>query len=141
MRLKDDMNLAISALFCRRQRGANLRRMMAVIVNHGYSCNLPANLEATIHSAEIFERFLYLRYGDVQADSDGNGCSGIQYVVDTRNVQAETAEIVTAIVHAKQRLRVRSRSVASQACRRLVLGRCLLTDPEIRIFPDPVTHH
>ncbi len=53
VRLEDDVNLAVRALARRRQRGANLGGVVAVIVHHRDAARLAALLEAPVHAAKV----------------------------------------------------------------------------------------
>ena len=56
MRLERDDQAAAEALACRAQRGADLRRVMAVVVDHQDAALLAAHLEAAMDAAELLER-------------------------------------------------------------------------------------
>src|SRR5436305_12759790 len=101
MRLKDDMDLAVSTLARGSQRGANFCRMVSVVVNHGHARSLPSNLKSPIHTPEIFQRLLNIRRGNVEPDADRNRSRRIQHVVHTGNLKAKFAEIAAPILDAK----------------------------------------
>src|SRR5258708_3877494 len=101
MRLKDDIDLAVSTLPRRGESGANFCRMVPVVVNHGHARSLPSNLKSPIHTPEIFQRLLNIRYGNVESDADRNRCRRIQRVVHTGNVKAKFAEIAATILDGK----------------------------------------
>src|SRR5437588_7061222 len=101
MRLKDDMDLAVSTLPRRGESGANFCRMMPVIVNHGHASCVAANLKTPIHTAKVFEGLLNVRHGNVEPDADRNRCRRIQHVVHSGNVKAKFAEIAATILDGK----------------------------------------
>src|SRR5256885_666852 len=96
MRLEYDVNFAISALLSRSQCGANFCGMMAVVVDHGDSCDLSANLESTVYASEIFQGLLDLWHGNIQSHSDRNRRGCVQYIVQAGHVQAKFAEVLVA---------------------------------------------
>src|SRR5437764_12255153 len=98
MRLKDDMDLAVSTLPRRGEGVANFCRMMPVVVNHGHARSLPANLKSPIHTPEIFQCLLNIRHGNVEPDADRNSCRRIQHVVHSVNVKAKFTEIAATIL-------------------------------------------
>ena len=89
VRLKDDVDLAEAALPRRRQRGANLGGMMAVVVDHGDAVGAALELEAAIHAVEVGQAFADLVDRNVQSNADGDGGSGVAHVVLAGNVQLE----------------------------------------------------
>jgi hypothetical protein len=97
VRLKDHVNLAIAALSGRRERCANLGGMVAIVVDDCDTSNLAAQLETPVDSAKVFKRLANVRDGNVESDADGYGGGCIQDVMQSRNVQAESAEIGAAI--------------------------------------------
>ena len=55
MRLKDHVNASVAAFARRRQRGANLGRMVPVVVHHRDAVRLPALLKPPVDSAKMLE--------------------------------------------------------------------------------------
>src|SRR5271163_2266738 len=97
VRLEDDVNLPIVAQPRRRERGANLRRMVAVIVDYVNSALFSAGLKAPVHACVSFHRGANYIHCDVefQADRDGRGC--VQYVVKARYTQMKFAQIAVVL--------------------------------------------
>src|ERR1017187_1304285 len=71
--LEDDVNLAESALAGRGQRGLDLGRMVAVVVDDAHAGGAAAQLEAAIDAAELIEGGADGFDSNLQADADGNG--------------------------------------------------------------------
>src|ERR1019366_8036740 len=94
VRLEDHMHAAKSALTGGGQRGSDLRRMMAVIVNHADARSLALELEAAVHAAKTVERGTNLLRGNVERGAHRNRRRRVQHVVRARNVQREFAEIL-----------------------------------------------
>ena len=55
MRLEYDVDFAEAALPGGRQRGTNLGRMVAVVINHADARGLTSQLEPAVHAAEVLE--------------------------------------------------------------------------------------
>src|SRR6266404_2268778 len=55
VRLEDDVHAMESALASGSESGANLGRMVSVVVNHADAGGLTPKLEATVHAAEVIE--------------------------------------------------------------------------------------
>ena len=91
MRLEDDVNFAETALPRRREGGANLGRMMPVVVDHADSVNRASQLEATIHAAKVLKGCADLLDADVKTDANRNRRCGIQHVVHAGHVQTKFA--------------------------------------------------
>src|SRR4029077_15471974 len=71
--LKNDVDFAEATLPRRRQRGANLGRVWAVVIDHADACSFAPQLEATVNAAEVFEGGADADGRDVETDSDRNG--------------------------------------------------------------------
>ena len=110
MRLKYHVDLLEAALSGGRQRGANLGRMMAIVVNHADPGCLAAQLEPPVYAAEIFQRRADVIGSDIETDSHCNGCGGVQNVVYSRHMQAEFAQITLPVGDLKTAGRLLSRS-------------------------------
>src|SRR2546423_13828116 len=102
MRLEDDVNFAISALSRGGQSCSNLSWMVAVVIDDRDSTRYAAQLEAAVHSAEVFERFPNLRNRDVQTNADSNRSGRVQHVVQARHVKSEFPQIGPAATHLKR---------------------------------------
>src|SRR5271156_4209573 len=109
------MDTAARALPCRRERGANLRGMMAVVVDHRDSGRRSALLEAPVHAAKIGKALgnLFRLDSKLPRNGDSRGC--VQHIVPARNVQLEWAESPRSRVHLKARVS------ASLPCTRIEL--------------------
>jgi len=57
VRLKDHVDALESALARRSQSGANLRGMMAVVVDYAYAARPAFVLEAAIHTGKVLQPF------------------------------------------------------------------------------------
>src|SRR5271157_6627465 len=88
------MYAAEPALAGRGQGGSDLGGMVTVIVNHADSGSLASKLEAAIDAAEAVEGRANLVRGNVERGSDGNGCGGIEHVVNAGDVQGELAQVL-----------------------------------------------
>ena len=132
MWLEDDVNPAIATLPGRGQGGANLGRVMAIIINDAYSSCGATQLKAPINTAEIIERSADMFEAHVQANAHSDRRRGIEQVVSTRYAQREFAQTFPAIVHLETAQRV--------VFARIQLACCKL-DVEIGTSPCPVGHH
>ena len=91
------MYLSEAALSGGRQRGANLGGMMAIVINHADPGCLAAQLEPPVYPAEIFQRRADVIRFDIEADSNRNGCGGVQDVVYSRHMQAEFSQVTLPV--------------------------------------------
>src|SRR5258708_16014217 len=69
VRLEDHMNLAEPALFRGRQRCLDLRRMMTVIVDHGYARHPATQLKPAVDSAELVKSSSNRLNSDIQPNA------------------------------------------------------------------------
>src|SRR4051812_21228911 len=99
MRLEDDMHFSESALRGCGQSGADLRRMMAIIVNHAHARDFALQLESAIDSPEMLQCMTDLLRRDVQSSADSNSRGGIQHVMHPRNKQGEFAQRSSRIIN------------------------------------------
>ena len=67
MRLKDHVDPVIARLPCGVQRGANFRRVVAVVVDHIHPASTPFQLKPSIHSAKVAQRLRNVFAGQPQA--------------------------------------------------------------------------
>ena len=77
------------------ESGANLRGMMAVIVDHGHAALRAAHLKSPVDATESCQRLANRldRNLEFQADSDRGG--GVQHVVRAGDVQVEAAQVAS----------------------------------------------
>src|SRR5437868_15222945 len=97
MGLEDDVNLAISALARGSQSCSTLSWMVAVVIDDRDSARFAAQLEAAVHSTELFERFTNLRNRDVQTNANRNRSGRVQHIVQARHVKSEFPKISPAV--------------------------------------------
>src|SRR5690348_4202257 len=101
MRLKDNMNALEPALARGRQCGSDLRRMMAVIVDHRHACCPAPELETTVHTGEAFEAFTNALELDIQTNSHGNGGGCVQHIVSAGDLKMKFAQRLAFVLNFK----------------------------------------
>src|ERR1700730_7993425 len=87
--LKYHVDFAEAALAGGSQCGANLRGMMAVVINHADAGYLSAQLKTAVHATKIFQGGADVIGLDVEGDSDRDGRGSVESVMHARHVQAE----------------------------------------------------
>src|SRR5437660_10348213 len=93
MRLEDHMNLAKAALPGRGKRGANLRRMVTVVIDYADPSNLAAQLKETFHAVKGFEFRANLADLDIQADPYGNRRRSYMHDVVSWHTQSQVSTV------------------------------------------------
>src|ERR1019366_2374872 len=108
------------------KRGANLRRVVAVVINDGDTFNLSLNLKAPIGGAKPLQAAANLLGTKVQFESHGNRRQGVLHVMPSGNRNGKSAEILPFYRH------VEHRSGGSE-----------IANPTLNICArlDPVSHH
>jgi hypothetical protein len=71
--LEDDMDVPESILPGGSQSGANLSRVMAIVIDHAYAPGFSPHLQPAVNSPERFESRTNLIGRYVQADCNRNG--------------------------------------------------------------------
>ena len=99
VRLKDHVNVPVSALAGGSKRGANLGGMMAVVVNHGNAAHYAFTLEAPVDAAIVVEPFGDLLRRNFKLARNGHGGCRVQNVVTAGNMQFKRAERPIRSVH------------------------------------------
>ncbi len=96
--LEEDQQALVSAAARGFQRGANLDRVVAVVVDQRDAADHAFDFEAAADSGEIFQARANQIRRDVQIERDGGSGRGIAHVVNARRPgQAKLAEVVAAI--------------------------------------------
>src|SRR5271157_4327456 len=95
------MNLAEATLPRRRQRSANLRGMMSVIVDHRHTIGVANLLKPAVYAVEVPERFANFLHRHIQPDSNCDCRRCILNVMLAGDTQVELAEIATPIADPK----------------------------------------
>ncbi len=104
MRLEDCVDTLESALARCRESGADLRGMMAVIVNHADAGGRALELEAAINAAKVFQSFADLIGSNIQTNTDGDRGRGVQHVVVARDLKMKAAQRFAAVLHGEVRV-------------------------------------
>src|SRR5256885_13853134 len=97
MRLKDYVDLPITAVAGGGKRGTNLGRMVPVIVNDTDAANCAFHLEATVDTSELPEGVRDLLRRNIQPDTGRDGCGCIQHVVVAGDVEIEVPNLLAAM--------------------------------------------
>src|SRR5712672_2048477 len=80
------------------QGGADLGRVMAVVVDHGNVVDRAFNVEAPTNAGKFAQAFANQFGGNVEIERDRGGGSGVAHVVDARGMEElENAEIVAFV--------------------------------------------
>src|ERR1035437_5183484 len=90
--LEDDVDAPVAAFAGSGQGGANLSRMVAVVVHHGDAAHLAALLEAPVHAAKVMEPLGDLVCGNLELVGNGHRGGGVEHVVATGYVQLKGTE-------------------------------------------------
>src|SRR5690242_1536643 len=99
--LENHVNPVEMALARRGQGRADLRRMMAVVVDDRDAALLALELESAIDTAKAGKAVANRRRVQVQFESNCDDGRGIQHVVHTRHVHMEATEIPASELHLK----------------------------------------
>src|SRR6516165_166229 len=99
MRLEDDVDAAKAALPGCGQRGADLCRVVPVVVDDRDSTRAPFELEATIDAPIACQSLTDTFDGNVETKSDSDGGGGVAHVVLAGNMQVEFAQVATAVIN------------------------------------------
>ncbi len=86
MRLEDDVHTLKSALSGCSESGANLGRMVSVVVNDADAGGLAAKLEAAVYAAEVVECRADIVGRDIERGAYRNCRGRIQNIVYPRNM-------------------------------------------------------
>ena len=97
MGLEDHVNLREAALPGGREGCANLRRMMAIVVDDTYSPDLAFELKPAVYATELRKRVRNLLNWDVQPDSSGNCGSCVQDVMVAGDLQIKPSQLLAAV--------------------------------------------
>src|SRR5258708_8944663 len=118
MRLKENqqpIELAAARGF---ERGANLGRMMAVVVNQGNPVDGALDVKAAAYACELFEALADQVRGNIQIQRHGSGSGGVADVVNARRSgQTEFSQVVAAIGEAELALEALQFDVADHQVR------------------------
>src|SRR6185369_3394227 len=102
MWLEDDVNASLSCVLASgRERCANFRRMVAVIVDDTNAVGFATKLKSAIDSAELLERSADLISRNIQPGRDRDRGSRIQHVVLAGDMKFEWAETLSLEGHVK----------------------------------------
>src|SRR5208283_2754998 len=123
MRLENHMHLAETALPCRRQRCADLRGMMSVIVDHRHAIRGADLLKAAVHAVEVLQRAANVLDGHIESDPNGDRGCGVLDVVLAGNTELEFSQIVSSIANPKA------------AQRRTILARSAMYARHVKVGP------
>src|SRR6266851_4105110 len=127
----NDVDFAEATLPCRRQRGANLGRVVAVVIDHANARSFAPHLEATVNAAEVFEGGADVVGRDVETDSDRNGCGRVQNVMHSGHMQTEFPQVAFPVGNTKM---ADGLPFSRLECRFPLL------DLKVRSSPRPVSH-
>src|SRR5580692_1016872 len=118
------MHAAKSALPSSRERRANFRRVMPVIVDHSDARSVTFKLEPPIHAAKTVKAETNLVWRNVERGANRNRRRGVQHVVRAGNMQRKLAEILLLICHLKaDQRRVLSTAVQRPAANQEIRSR------------------
>src|SRR5258708_27648606 len=89
------------ALARRSQSGADLRGMMAVVIDHAYAAGPAFVLEAAIDAGKVLQAFADAVRGNIQPDAHSHRGRGVEHVVVPRNLQMEFPQRSSVVLDGK----------------------------------------
>ena len=92
MRLKDDVNFAVSTLARGSESCANLSGVMSVIIDDSDAAHLTADLESAVNSSEALESIGDLVWLYFKLVSNGDGGGAVEHIVAARHMQFKRAQ-------------------------------------------------
>src|SRR5579883_3455475 len=101
MRLKQNVHSTVTPLACGSQGGANLRRMMAIVVDNGHTFFAAANLEAPVDTAEFRQRRGDHLWIDAEFEPDSGRGRRVQHIVLAQDVQVKRAQVLAPVTQAE----------------------------------------
>src|SRR5215472_5858 len=114
MRLEDHVDAVEPALARRREGGANLGGMVAVVVDHAHTGGAAAKLEAAIYPAELGQAFADSGRVDVKSHADGHSSGGVEDVVNAGHPQVKFSERFSTILDGESRSKLLARGCGSR---------------------------
>jgi len=75
--------------------------MVPVIIDHTHPRDSPTEMESPVHSAELVESGTDRLHSDIESHTNGNRRRRVQYVMDSRDMQRELAQVLFPITHSK----------------------------------------
>ena len=103
MRLEKNEQAVELAPAGRLERGANLGRVMAVIVDHGDVVHDPLDVEPAPDAGKMREPFADQLCGHAEIQRDGSGRSGVAHVMHPRRMrQAKNPEVISFVCQAER---------------------------------------
>src|SRR5215472_6758699 len=103
MRLEDHVDAVEPALARRREGGANLGGMVAVVVDHAHTGGAAAKLESAIYPAELGQAFADSGRIDVKSHAHGHSSGGVEDVVNAGHPQVKFSERFSTILDGESR--------------------------------------
>ena len=101
MGLKNNPQLSMRILLCRRNGCRNLLGMVGIVINNGKAVNLSLSLETTIRSGKTMQSLLDILKGNPQISCHRNGRQGIVDIVLSGNGKCHLASILSVLKEGK----------------------------------------